>query len=129
MNCIVIIKLLKVFKIIMISVTLLPAISLARERSEIHRFRHVRRRRAPYQRPVHPLEERMLLDLRGASFISDPLLRLLDQQSLDEIPRGRAHVREIGEPQRLFDHVVERRAVLLAFKRRRTVEELVDEDP
>ncbi|KAL0867350.1 hypothetical protein Bca101_046468 [Brassica carinata] len=71
----------------------------------------------------------MLLDLRPASLIRDPFPRLLDQQSPDQIPRRRAHARHLREPQRLSITLCSVARVPLPLERRRSVEQLVDEDP
>ena len=100
---------------------------------EVDRVRHRRRGHAPDQRPVDTFEERVLLDLRGASGEGDPLLWVLDEQAADEVPGDgadrRAPGRAVGgEAQRLLDDVAQRGAVAGALEGRGAVQQLVEED-
>jgi hypothetical protein len=101
---------------------------------EVHGVRHQRRGHAPDQRPVDTLEERVLLDLRGAPGEGDPLLWVLDEQAADEVPgdgadrRGPGRAVGRGEAQRLLDDVAQRGAVAGALEGRGAVQELVEED-
>jgi len=83
---------------------------------------------APDERPVDAFEEGVLLHLGGAAPGREPVVRLLRQQSTDEVPGRGADRRHVREPQRLRDDVEERGAVPGALEGRGAVQELVEED-
>lgn len=91
--------------------------SRCRKLVEVDRPRNVRWSRAPYQRPVHAFEKRVLLDFRRPSFLRQSILRLFYQKAPDQIPCSEANHGWFGKTQGLAHDIEKRSSIPRPFKR------------